>query len=727
MSLIHWRPGEPILTLSSKRSLRGVIRRIRGTKPWWLVIRREVDWQPDPYLYAFLAEELLEFAEVHQDLLDRPVEEVLDLRESGRSAVTLSWEVEEVVEGWSHSPSSFRAVHVDAEGRPSVVGEVEMAVGAPPPEMAGEPDPGELEEASPPGDEGAPSDEGEEEAAFEDAAPEEAGAEWEGSEGLGPTRSSGRASPAPPRERAELEERFERMEPRERLEMGPERKLQVFISAQMQEELEVGSVDLVDFRIELFGEARPLRHALDGPVEVEADRTIRVLLSTFGDAIQAAGERIQQVDPPRSGRPTVGAFEIQALEPGSAEIALHFRQGGTQLGAVHFSVSVVPEARHQKPAQARITAEPRDRDDDEVLVLLIEQRKEGGAIHYEYRLHSEALGFNYLPLSSAPLRDRGGGAAATTQAYVEWIYDRVGEEVRNWGQARRLARGLRTVGMDMCEQLFDPDVTRRLWDNRDKLKMIQVTSWEPYIPWEILRLRDPDTGDPDDRFLGEYGLIRALPGEAQPRSLRMRDWSYLAAEYPYGTEAAVGAEVSYLTETLPQRGIQPTRIAPAYDPFFDAMEAGDFDVLHLACHGESAHDRIDHSLLVISDEVGPDGQARPVAVDEKAVRYDARLGNRRPLVFLNACASGRHGPSLTAWGGWPKAFLKAGAGAFVGTSWPVRDKPAARFAETFYDALQEGRTLAQAATAAREATKGMGDGSWLAYKVYGHPRARVDG
>jgi CHAT domain-containing protein len=93
-------------------------------------------------------------------------------------------------------------------------------------------------------------------------------------------------------------------------------------------------------------------------------------------------------------------------------------------------------------------------------------------------------------------------------------------------------------------------------------------------------------------------------------------------------------------------------------------------------------------------------------------------------VFLNACETGRIGAVLTAWGGWPNVFLRAGAGAFVGSSWAVRDKPAGVFATAFYNSLLDGGTLAEAASAARAEAKKLGDVSWLAYKVYGHPRAR---
>jgi hypothetical protein len=82
--------------------------------------------------------------------------------------------------------------------------------------------------------------------------------------------------------------------------------------------------------------------------------------------------------------------------------AVSFRQGGSELASVGFAIDVVasPAAERKLTAEAAI-ATP-DAADDELLTLLIEQKVIDGATRYEYRLHSEALGFNYLTLQSAP-------------------------------------------------------------------------------------------------------------------------------------------------------------------------------------------------------------------------------------------------------------------------------------------------------------------------------------
>ena len=71
-------------------------------------------------------------------------------------------------------------------------------------------------------------------------------------------------------------------------------------------------------------------------------------------------------------------------------------------------------------------------------------------------------------------------------------------------------------------------------------------------------------------------------------------------------------------------------------------------------------------------------------------------------------------------------FLRAGAGAFIGSLWAVRDGSAFRFATNFYEQLKSGRTLGEAVNAGRQAVLSRGqDPAWLAYSVYGDPNSRM--
>jgi CHAT domain-containing protein len=72
--------------------------------------------------------------------------------------------------------------------------------------------------------------------------------------------------------------------------------------------------------------------------------------------------------------------------------------------------------------------------------------------------------------------------------------------------------------------------------------------------------------------------------------------------------------------------------------------------------------------------------------------------------------------------GWAKSFLTAGAGAFIGSLWEVRDSSAGHFAEEFYRSLLGGVPLGYAMKQARTAIQNEpGDPTWLAYTLYGNP------
>lgn len=505
----------------------------------------------------------------------------------------------------------------------------------------------------------------------------------------------------------------------------PAAEVDVTISAEASSQINVNATARVAFQIELTSEALPL--AASKQTRARTGLPIAVTLSVESDAVQVVRNRERLFDVPAEGEPRTGFFTVKGIRSGSTRLAVIFRQGAEELGVIGLTMEVV--SSDAKPEKARIeaaTSLPESGDDK--LALLIEQRHENGNVFYEYVLHSEALDLPYRRYRSKPLLDRGNGLAATTIAFVERIYEQVTRELKSHDDLKNLQREARALGASLCKELFDPDVAAALWPLRERIKLIQIVSWEPYIPWELVRLAHPTTQEIDERFLCEYGLVRTLADEMPTRSLPLRSWRYLGAHFPMGTMASVGAELDYFIREPPTslraHGITPTEITTR-DQLYDALGNCDFDVLHLSCHAESPSQAIDRASLIIGDETAP-GETKPrlIEVTTATLEAEARLRSRRPLVFLNACETGRAGAVLTAWGGWPNVFLRKGAGAFVGSSWAVRDKPAAAFAVAFYETLLAGKTLAEAAGAARAAAKQLGDASWLAFKVYGHPRAR---
>jgi hypothetical protein len=692
MGRLTWSESGDFIALPAQRSLGSILKRTESDPGKWVLLWRRVPWEARTLYYAFRRHELERVVAADPSSAERPAVDALDLHERGRSpSVDAAARPSELTLGGDRGPDA-RAVAVDRNDRAVAIAQSDDDAAAGfrprpsvPPASGGFPGlggfrSGRRRESSP---------------APVGSAPEETGGDF----GIAPSGGDGDSSP------------------------GADGMLDAVLSAEGPAEVQVGESALLDVRLEAAEGARPLAHAVSTAVSTEEQ--IRVILSVGDPTLEVVGPRILTLAPPARGRPTLSSFEIRAVTAGPARIAILFRQGATELGSVSFDLEVTTAAPSAARVQARDVAEPTPPPEEPTMTLLILEHQAGDEVRYRYLVDSDELALQYAEFQSASFLSRGSPGAAPLD-YVRSIYQRIVERALvNRDDLALFARELRAIGTDLCRQLFADDFARLLWKNRDRIGSIHITSWEPFIPWELVRLKDPDTGETDERFLCEYGLVRSLNGRKLPLQLELRDWSLLAAEYPEGSYDPVGGEIDGIRHLLPGFGIVATEMEPRYDLILDSLAAPDFDVLHIAAHGHAEHDQIEQTELVIGDRRSATGQVIPVTLDPVTVREEAKLQTRQPLVFLNACESGRQGASLTDWGGWPRAFLSAGAGAFVGTSWAVREKPAQEFAEAFYSSLLRGSTLTAAANAGRAAARALGDGSWLAFTVYGRLGARA--
>jgi hypothetical protein len=150
------------------------------------------------------------------------------------------------------------------------------------------------------------------------------------------------------------------------------------------------------------------------------------------------------------------------------------------------------------------------------------------------------------------------------------------------------------------------------------------------------------------------------------------------------------------------------------------FQSGDYDVVHYAGHAffDPVH-RARSGIICYDREVLGGSDL-------------ASIGNLPALVFFNACEAGRirrgaarHEKELAVEKrierniGLAEAFLRGGVANYVGTYWPVGDTPAKRFAETFYQKLLTGNTLAEALLTARRVVKDIPSVDWADYIHYG--------
>jgi hypothetical protein len=195
---------------------------------------------------------------------------------------------------------------------------------------------------------------------------------------------------------------------------------------------------------------------------------------------------------------------------------------------------------------------------------------------------------------------------------------------------------------------------------------------------------------------------------------------------PEGSLSGDGALTSLdeelgLLQMLEALGARVERLPALRGTLRRAFEEGSFDLLHLVSHGSfggTAHG--DASAVFLDDGLFTAAELSPLMAG--ALRRNA------PLVIFNTCHCGRMGFSLTRLGSWGAHLVQLGCGGFIGALWPVSDRAAVAFARAFYEELLWNRPLGEAVRLARLRVREQfpGDPTWLAYRCFADPMARIE-
>jgi hypothetical protein len=461
-----------------------------------------------------------------------------------------------------------------------------------------------------------------------------------------------------------------------------------------------------------------------GKVSVTSDKRLIVQVITKTNFTVVDNDRVE-LDPPVSGQRHQFYFDLRPTHLGEGEIWVVVRQGQMPLLTLSLKPQIVESQTHiQQALKARadgnITNFPSPSESLHQL-RIIEQRN-GDQIIYRYELDSPALEILKIFVSEPITSKR--------QEYVENLYREIESRwLSNQDDVEEFTAELRAFGGQLFDELFPNELQSLLWQYRSQIESIMVLSTEPFIPWEIVHLKQP--GQPhlpeETKFLGQMGLVRWLYGTFPPQTIQIRKGRvlYVIPHYPDPRYRLLQAEqeAQYLEQMFQAKAIEPQSKSVR-----QLLESGNFDLLHFAGHGIAEQGNIGNAKLLMQGRM----EGSKYILDylsattiEQYSNLKSEVDKNRPMVVLNACQIGREGYVLTSIGGFAQAFLNSGAGAFVGPLWSVGDRPARIFTETFYKGLMEGLTLSEATIRAREQAKQAGDATWLAYAVYGHPNLKV--
>jgi uncharacterized protein YjbI with pentapeptide repeats len=297
------------------------------------------------------------------------------------------------------------------------------------------------------------------------------------------------------------------------------------------------------------------------------------------------------------------------------------------------------------------------------------------------------------------------------QRYVEHAMASLSELTRSRNySATEVREYLVSTGIELWRELLPERVRDQFWERQQRIRDLRILADTDIIPWELLYPMDHGY---DAGFLVEqFPVTRAIFGRRPVRRLGLRPARFVL---PEGSSPAAEREVAAVQRLL-GAGESPGGVISELTPLLDLIRSGDFGLLHLESHNNLDSES---GSLPLGNQ-----QFSPLLMTTLAINQV--LAESAPIIFLSTRRSPGSPAAYNRLSEWASTFLRAGAGAFIAPQWTVYDDAAYAFAREFYGELLTGNFLGSAVMRARQsAATQSDDASWLAFTVYGDPRARI--
>jgi hypothetical protein len=423
-----------------------------------------------------------------------------------------------------------------------------------------------------------------------------------------------------------------------------------------------------------------------------------VLLVAYAPELRLLSDQRQRVHVPADADSEPVMFELRADLPGPRSISITAWLGGNYLGELAVDITAerdAPPSPHRE-VSAEITTEVAEG----AVSLVVRYDKTQNAYRFEFRDEDNPaevtsnLAYDPGPLIEHLIADlddltrgRSGYSAAQAREYLV------------------------NAGAGLWSQLVPEALREQFWDRQHRIRQLTILSDTDVVPWELLY--PLDAGHDAGFLVEQFPVTRAIFGWRPARTLRLRPTRFVL---PEGSLREAGQEIDAMRQLL-DPGQPLSEVISALTALTDLIGNGNFGLLHFACH--NTYDPADGSSIKLGKV-----QFTPTLLTRAVIRKV--LMHSAPIVFMNACRSAGFAATYNRLDGWATKFLEAGAAAFIGSLWAVSDGAAREFAEEFYSQLQAGAPLGHAVMQARQAAASQPDDpTWLAYTVYGDPRAKV--
>jgi hypothetical protein len=436
---------------------------------------------------------------------------------------------------------------------------------------------------------------------------------------------------------------------------------------------------------------------LERPLEVPPEGQ-DVLLEVNAPWLRVLGPRRQIVHVPPDGDSEPAEFELRADAPGPRSVTLAAWNGGTYLGQL--VIEITARGGHLAGPDRNIFAGITTESTEGAVSLVVRYDPAQKKYRFEFR-DEDNPGEVMTDLDDKP----GLRVERLVAALDELAKGRSGYSV---GQARDY---LVNAGAELWQQLVPQGLQDQFWDRQHRIRQLTILADKDVVPWELLY---PLDSRHNAGFLVEqFPVTRAIFKWRPARTLRLWPARFVL---PESSLPEARNEVEAMRQLL-DPGQPPGEVISGLTSLTDLISSGNFGLLHFACH--NTYNPADGSSIKLGNAPFTP-MLMTTAVTNKVLARSA------PTVFINACRSAGQAATYNRLDGWASKFLEAGAAAFVGSLWAVSDGAAREFAQELYSRLQAGSSLGEAVKSARiTAASQLDDPTWLAYAVYGDPRATL--
>jgi nucleoid DNA-binding protein len=468
-----------------------------------------------------------------------------------------------------------------------------------------------------------------------------------------------------------------------------------FLIAQGPQVVSVAKTFSVLVRIGLTGPGTELH-----PVVVPR-RGLSVLVVAYAPGLEIDEAR-QTLHVPYDRDSDPVRFDLKAQQSGIYQVAISAWNGASPLGEMHIEVTAEPQAasRSDREVHLDLSTDLSNEEGSVGLVIRFDPK------HRKYRFEFHDVD-NPQEITCELTYDPQG-----TLGPLLANLDTLAKDKANYShdQTRDF---LINAGIRLWNGLVPPDLQAQFWERQSRIKRLTIFTEHDQVPWELLYPMDRNH---DCGFLVEhFPVMRGIFNRSPSRTLRFSPARFVL---PKGSPSAAEGEIDAIRKLLGVRRT-PATVIETLTPLTKLIDSGRFGLLHFACHNRLASATGGGSVITL------DARAfTPMSLEKARARKS--LERSSPFVFINACRSATSTPCYNQLDDWAAAFLGAGAAAFAGSLWNIRDDTAREFAEALYCDLKQGEALGQAVLNARKAAANASkDPTWLAYTVYGDPRATL--